>query len=367
MGQFKAKTVNTNRAWSNTLRLKVNETVEHLGSLYQSLTGVNTEPGTDNNWIHVGISDNSLIVHKTGNETISGVKTFNNTPLFNSGSVNIKDDAFGTTSEIKTDDNVIYYGNLINTNIFAAGLGFIQAFNDIGGSLSIKKNTIGNTELIVPDSNGTIALESYVDNATGWEQVNDTTYTSVSPLVVLNGVTGKILNNGGTRITTQLPTGIAKFWDESTNKLLGVNNGDAFTLSLRFKAKMNVASGLADIDINIGGSLGAISNETILFSKGSGVEQKFDIDMSYFTGTTFIANGGSIEVTPIKSVKPFTKFSTNSPIFASPGIRFKTTFLTLSKFAISKPKPTTKAPIPVATKAILNNFIAPVEVPTTVL
>ena len=134
---------------------------------------------------------------------------------------------------------------------------------------------------------------------TGWEQITDTTYTAGSPLVILSGVTGKILTGTTTKIQTQLPFGVTTFWDETTDKLLAVNNGDAFTLSLRFKAKMNVASGLADIDINIGGSLGAISNETILFSKGSGVEQKFDIDLSYFTGTTFIANGGSIEVTPI--------------------------------------------------------------------
>jgi len=123
---------------------------------------------------------------------------------------------------------------------------------------------------------------------TGWEQITDTTYTAGSPLVILSGVTGKILTGTVTKIQTQLPTGVTTFWNETTDKLLAVNNGDAFTLSLRFKAKMNVASGLADIDINIGGSLGAISNETILFSKGSGVEQKFDIDLSYFNTTRTI-------------------------------------------------------------------------------
>lgn len=134
---------------------------------------------------------------------------------------------------------------------------------------------------------------------TGWEQITDTTYTSGSPLVVLSGVTGKILTGTVTKIQTQLPTGVTTFWNETTDKILAVNNGDAFTLSLRFKASMNVASGLTDVAINIGGALNKISNETIVFSKGSGVEQKFDIDMSYFTGTTFIANGGIIEITPL--------------------------------------------------------------------
>jgi len=138
-----------------------------------------------------------------------------------------------------------------------------------------------------------------VYNFTGWEQIIDSTYTSGSPLTILSGVTGKILTGTVTKIQTQLPTGVTTFWNETTDKIVAVNDGDAFTLSLRFKAKMNVANGLADVGINIGTPLNIISQETILFSKGSGVEQRFDLDLSYFTGSTFIANGGNIEVTPL--------------------------------------------------------------------
>lgn len=134
---------------------------------------------------------------------------------------------------------------------------------------------------------------------TGWEQITDLTYTSGSPLVILSGVTGKILTGTTDKIQTQLPTGVTTFWDATNDKLLGVNDGDAFTLSLRFKAKMNVANGLTDVAINIGGSFNIISQETLVFSKGSGVEQRFDVDLSYFTGTTFMSNGGIIEVKPL--------------------------------------------------------------------
>ena len=120
-----------------------------------------------------------------------------------------------------------------------------------------------------------------VENYTGWQQVTDTTYTSGSPLAIASGVTGKILTGTVTEITTQLPTGVTTFWNNTTDKLVAVNNGDAFTLSLRFKAKMNVANGIADIGINIGGALNVISEETLLFSKGSGVEQRFDIDFTH--------------------------------------------------------------------------------------
>jgi len=138
-----------------------------------------------------------------------------------------------------------------------------------------------------------------VYNFTGWEQITDSTYTVGSPLVILSGVTGKILTGTVVKIQTQIPSGVTTFWNETTDKIMAVNDGDAFNLSLRFKAKMNVANGLADVGINIGGSLNVISQETLLFSKGSGAEQRFDIDLSYFTGATFIANGGTIEVTPL--------------------------------------------------------------------
>jgi len=139
----------------------------------------------------------------------------------------------------------------------------------------------------------------YLYNTTGWQQITDSTYTSGSPLSIAQGVTGKILTGTITTIDTQLPDGVTTFWDNTDDKLVAVNNGDAFTLSLRFKAKMNTANGVTDIGINIGGALNVISAETLLFSKGSNTEQRFDIDLSYFTGTTFIANGGTIEVTPV--------------------------------------------------------------------
>ena len=138
-----------------------------------------------------------------------------------------------------------------------------------------------------------------VYNFTGWQQITDTTYTLASPLVILEGVTGKIQTGTISTIDTQLPTGVTSFWDNTNDKLIAVNDGDGFTLSLRFKAKMSVANGLTDVAIEIGGALDGISNETIVFSKGIGVEQKFDVDLSYFTGATFIANGGIIEIKPL--------------------------------------------------------------------
>jgi len=163
-----------------------------------------------------------------------------------------------------------------------------------------KEIPINTSNLTNDGENGSspFATKEYVQNQTGWEQITDATYTVGSPLAIAQGVTGKIETGTVTKIQTQLPTGVTTFWDTKTDKLLAVNDGDAFTLSLRFKAKMNVINGYFDVNLNIGGALGKVSNETAVFTRTANIEQKFDIDFSYFTGTTFITNGGTIEIVP---------------------------------------------------------------------
>lgn len=136
--------------------------------------------------------------------------------------------------------------------------------------------------------------------STGWQQIIDTTYTVGSPLTILQGVTGKIQTGTITNITTQLPTGVTTFWDNTTDKIVAVNDGDGFTLSLRFKAKMNVLSGYFDVnlDIGVGAPIDPVSSETAIFARAANTEQNFDIDLSYFTGSTFITNGGEIQIVP---------------------------------------------------------------------
>lgn len=295
MGQFKAKTVNTNRAWSNTLRLKVNETVEHLGSLYQSLTGVNTEPGTDNNWIHVGISDNSSIVHKTGNETISGVKSFNSSVILNSGEIQFVDSPNDNASIIYQNDALEFYkGSEFLGAINIGGLFFRSIVNAFNGKL---KGTLftANREFEFPDSNGTVALESYVDDSTGWEAVVDTLHTVGSPQTVAQGVTATLTNNKGTIFNTQLPSGVTTFFDSATSKITPQNENDFMTSSFMFKAKNSNIDGVFTIYIDIP-SLGERFSSVHMFPKGANTEHGFDIDICHFISNQFAINGGIIKI-----------------------------------------------------------------------
>lgn len=139
---------------------------------------------------------------------------------------------------------------------------------------------------------------SEVYGATGWGRYLDSTYTSGSPLSISSGVRATLTNNAVSKLETQLPTGVTTFFDETIQKIIAINDGDAYTMSIRFKAKMSVNNGYFDIDLDIGGTQGVISQESIVFTRGSGTEQRFDIDLTVFSGATFVSNGGTLSVTP---------------------------------------------------------------------
>lgn len=136
-------------------------------------------------------------------------------------------------------------------------------------------------------------------NKTGWAQYNDTVYTLASPFVINSGVTSILPNNAGSNITTYLPSNVTAFYNQATTKITPQNVGDYYGINIRFKAKNTNVSGVFDIGLDIGGSLGVIFKETFLFAKGAGVEQDFNILISGYSLNTFVANGGIPKITSI--------------------------------------------------------------------
>lgn len=341
MATQRNKLINDSPLWNEKQRYKVNAIVVYNDIVYQNITGINSNPTLLNDWVKLSINElnlQSTIDNGGYAESTDGIRyididlengidvNFENDSdntgsgfgYFKNGLLSLFSNVFSNTSLYKRlfqIKNLSNSENYITSEIKDLSSAWIRRlklnFLSTGLKISSRSDGSENGVIITTDNLTADRVVSFQDkdivvaglddvqNQTGWEQINDTTYTIGSPLTILQGVTGKILTGTVTRINTQLPVGVTEFYNATTDKLLGVNNGDAFTLSLRFKAKMNVANGLSDVGINIGGSLNVISQETMVFAKGSGVEQRFDIDLSYFTGTTFIANGGDIEITPI--------------------------------------------------------------------
>lgn len=132
---------------------------------------------------------------------------------------------------------------------------------------------------------------------TGGAHYIDTQYTDISPFDIPANSTGTTIPcNNGQIIDGNLPTEFTNgmFFN---NKLQAVNDKDRFVTEIRFKAKISVVSGKFSMFIDIGsGSIINIRDEGFLFSKGANEEQEFAACIHYYTGTTFIANGGAVKI-----------------------------------------------------------------------
>lgn len=140
-----------------------------------------------------------------------------------------------------------------------------------------------------------------VKNRTGGAQYIDDIYSELEPLTITQGNRVKLTCNNATVINNNIPSDfINGMWDNTNNKLLAVNNKDIFSTEIRFKAKNSVNNGFFDIEIDISGSVGVISRVSQNFTRSADTEQSFKPIFNYFTGTTFISNGGEIYINAVK-------------------------------------------------------------------
>lgn len=131
----------------------------------------------------------------------------------------------------------------------------------------------------------------------GWARYVGDKYTVSSPFTIAQGVTSTLPNNAASKIETYLPFGITSFYDG--NKITPAKVGDYYIFTIRFKAKGTNTNSVFNFGIDIGGSLGIIFPETILFPKGANTEQKFSIDATGYSLDTFLSNGGLVKITAV--------------------------------------------------------------------
>ena len=85
----------------------------------------------------------------------------------------------------------------------------------------------------------------------------------------------------------------------SSNKL-NVELDCAYNVRVTFKGQ--IASGAAGqyftVDLDIGGAIGVTWSATIVFAKGTGIEHAFEFSIPLFARSTFVANGGTFNITP---------------------------------------------------------------------
>lgn len=133
----------------------------------------------------------------------------------------------------------------------------------------------------------------------GWAQYSDQDVTVGSPSQTLaTGVRTLWTNDGVLTTIEHDPSDLTvPMWNVSTNKIIPITSFDTYITRLTFSAENY--SGVTPyiiIELDIGGALGVIWSETTPLLKG-GNQQDISVTIPFFTGTTFIANGGSVYMT----------------------------------------------------------------------
>ena len=133
----------------------------------------------------------------------------------------------------------------------------------------------------------------------GWAQYSDTNTTVATPTQnIATGVRTQMINDGGTTSLAKDPSDLVDpLWNVTTNKIIPIAVMDTYNGRLSFSAE-NYA-GVAPyvtVELDIGGALGVIWSETIPLLK-SGGQQDLSMSIPYFTGSTFLTNGGTIYLT----------------------------------------------------------------------
>ena len=132
------------------------------------------------------------------------------------------------------------------------------------------------------------------DTMHGWAQYNDDAYTVGSPFSIAEGVTASLPNNAATVLEGFLPLGVSSFYDGT--KIRPDSIGDYYIITIRFVAACSKLSGHTELSIDIGGTQGQIFKSSIIFPKGIGVFDTFNIPLPCFALDTFKANGGIVKL-----------------------------------------------------------------------
>lgn len=176
----------------------------------------------------------------------------------------------------------------------------------VAAALVIKNETIeeNNTALRVGGFSGDFldSLDSLLGR--GWEFVLDGQYlTQPNALAIPAGTRTKITvdGNGG---HLHSPNFVSHFWSTINNKFEPLLLNDFYGITLALTGQ-SVASpeNKFEIEFDVNGTAGVIGGETKVFAKGAGQSQRFEFSRRFFAGTDFLANGGSIYITPEEDIE----------------------------------------------------------------
>jgi hypothetical protein len=127
---------------------------------------------------------------------------------------------------------------------------------------------------------------------TGWGYYKDNAgaqaQSTTAALLTIDGL-------GSTTETGYLPADITDFWNTGTNKIVGTNVGDSFTMRLDLPIT-NLQSQVSEVQVEL--DIGGLATPSIVIATQvavvSGVGRTVSVSFGYFSLSTFVANGGQL-------------------------------------------------------------------------
>ena len=133
----------------------------------------------------------------------------------------------------------------------------------------------------------------------GFGQYNDSRVTAGTPTQTMaTGVRTQLICDGaGGTIEYPPSDATAPLWNVTTNKHEPIRAFDVYEIRLTFVANGYAgANPYLTLELDIGGSIGVIVSRTVYLSKG-GADQLILLSFPVYTGTTYLANGGTLYCT----------------------------------------------------------------------
>ena len=137
-------------------------------------------------------------------------------------------------------------------------------------------------------------LSSY--SQLGWARYDDSQYTSLSKLSLVDGVQVTLPNNANT--ITRSPEGY-DFFNAVTQKITAESENDTYVVTVVFKASSaNTNNTHLDFQLVNGGVTGYERiHKSLAFYKGNNTEQNFHEVFQFYADADFVANGATIKIT----------------------------------------------------------------------
>jgi hypothetical protein len=217
-----------------------------------------------------------------------------------------------TFSETQNLQAVLTSGNTTSLNIVSTGDITADAINanaveaddfTVNSQLSITgtieaDGSIGTAGQVLASQGGTGSVE-WISLTTpvipGWNRYDDQQYTSISKLVVNDGTT-VTLPNDGNKFSDMY--GTESFYSPDTSTVLAINENDTYIITVTFKASAsNTSNGHLDILMSGPAGYDRIA-ETIMFPKGNNIAHNVHLVYQYYADADFVTNGAQFEIRP---------------------------------------------------------------------